>query len=161
MLSFSQLLHQMQLTETAAVLASEAALDAQRDIEQDVRDIEQEGSVPPEQRSAAVAAFCKLCLQNYLREGKVEEALQIYEVIVPLHCPAHIEEFSLLFAEDYEPTPKRTAALLRGLLEPRSPTILRCARAVRALRRRACWPGLGRLGVGCGVWGLGSWCVWL
>ena len=108
----------MQLTETAAVLASEAALDAQRDIEQDVRDIEQEGSVPPEQRSEAVAAFCKLCLQNYLREGKVEEALQIYEVIAPLHCPAHIEEFSLLFAEDYEPTPKRTAALLRGLLEP-------------------------------------------
>lgn len=29
----------MQLNETAAVLASEAALNTQRDIEQDVRDI--------------------------------------------------------------------------------------------------------------------------
>lgn len=47
----------MQLTETAAVLASEA-LEAERDIEQDVRDILADCSIPLQKKGAAVAAFC-------------------------------------------------------------------------------------------------------
>lgn len=74
-------------------------------------------NIETEQKSTAVAAFCKHCIQNYLREGKVEEALQIYEIIVPLHCPAYIDQFSLLFAEDYEHNVKNSASLLQSLLE--------------------------------------------
>lgn len=52
-----QLLRQMQLTETAAVLASEA-LEADRDIEQDVRDILADCSIPQKNKGAVIAAFC-------------------------------------------------------------------------------------------------------
>lgn len=115
--SVEQLLRQMQLPQSAATLVSEAALEADRDIEQDVRDITADSSLPPQQRSAAVAAFCSQCIQNLLREGRVDEALQVYEVIAPLHCPQHIDCLSLLFAQSYEPSPQSTAALLQGLME--------------------------------------------
>jgi WD40 repeat protein len=43
--------------------------------------------------------------------------LQIYEIIVPLHCPHKIEEFSLLFAGNYENDKRGVAMLLEGFLE--------------------------------------------
>lgn len=64
------------------------------------------------ERRNAVENYCKYSIQNYLREGKIDEALLIYEVIVPQYCPEKIEAFSLLFAENYENDHKGLSILL-------------------------------------------------
>lgn len=70
-----------------------------KNVEEDVNEILRESRMIERERRTAVENYCKYSIQNYLREGRVDEALQVYEVIVPLHCPYKIAEFSLLFAE--------------------------------------------------------------
>jgi hypothetical protein len=53
----------------------------------DITEIMKERSVSEKERKLAVENYCKYSIQNYLREGKLDEALQIYEVIVPQYCP--------------------------------------------------------------------------
>lgn len=96
--SFVSLLEKMELGSTAAVLLEESQLRKEKNVELDVQEILRENGPSERDRIIALENYCKYSIQNYLREGRIDEALQVYEVIVPLHCPHKITEFSLLFA---------------------------------------------------------------
>jgi hypothetical protein len=104
------------LDNTAKVLTEESALRREKNVEEDVAEIMRESRMSERERRSAVESYCKYSIQNYLREGRVDEALQVYEVIVPLHCPHKIAEYSLLFAETGSGAQRGVALLLESFL---------------------------------------------
>jgi hypothetical protein len=114
--SFVTLLRQLDLNNTAAVLLEESALKKEKNVELDVQEILRDTRIGERERRNAVENYCKYSIQNYLREGRVDEALQVFEVIVPLHCPHKIAEFSLLFAEMQNGGERGVSLLLESFL---------------------------------------------
>jgi hypothetical protein len=114
--SFLSLLQKMDLASTAAVLLEESQLTKEKNVELDVQEILRESALSERDRMLAVENYCKYSIQNYLREGRIDEALQVYELIVPLHCPHKITEFSLLFAQTSGGNERGVSLLLESLL---------------------------------------------
>jgi hypothetical protein len=62
-----ELLRKMEMGTTADVLAQEADLGREKDVEQDIRDIIEDGRSTQRERGIAIETYCKYSIVNYLR----------------------------------------------------------------------------------------------